>query len=219
MSRSDNEKAKTPSKVFLEWNGTKGGFHYFDKSKGEKGEKVHVPLPLNFMVLDTLVTIKGFSDSTQSGFWSNEIKSKNLSKGILVVRNKSGIVAQGTYSEIMANKATTGAKFCQSVYIAFKMNGESIMGNIQMKGAALKAWIDFGKVTDIYKDAITVATMKDGKKGVTKYKIPVFEKVPADKMAEEKAIEMDKELKAYLDLYFDNNQAEETTEEVTPNSQ
>lgn len=224
MSRSDNnEQQKNPARTFLKWDGTKGGFNYWDKSKNDgKGENVHVKLPVTFMVLDTLATIKGFSDKEQSGFWSNEIRTVNIKKDPFTVRikdksdptgKKSKIAGRGLYSEITADKACTGAKFCQSVYIAFKGDNGYEMANIQMTGSALSSWIDFGKTTDILKGAITVAKMTEGKKGVTKYKIPVFEKtaVPAD--AEEKAVELDKELKAYLETYFSGQK--EVAESIT----
>lgn len=221
MSRSDNnEQPKNPAKTFLKWDGTKGGFNYWDKAKGEN---IHVDLPVTFMVLDTLATIKGFSDKEQSGFWSNEIRTGNIKKDTLTVRIKdkadptgkrSKIAGKGLYSDIVANKNCTGAKFCQSVYIAFKNGDQYEMANIQMTGSALSSWIEFGKTTDIFKGAISVTKMTEGKKGVTKYKIPVFEKVEVPADAEDKAIELDKELKAYLEGYF-NGQKQFVEESIT----
>lgn len=211
MSRLDDDN-KNPAKHFLRWKGT-GGFEYFDKSKGEKGEKVAVGLPFTFMALDTLATVKGYSDSGQSGFWSNEVR--NIGKDTLTVRTKAGIAAKGTYSEVMANKACTGAKFCQSVYAVATINGKPEIINIQMMGTALSAWIDFGKANKIFKGAITVASMKQGKKGATTYQTPVFEAVEATAEADEKAKEMAKELKTYLDAYLGKS---EQTEVATENS-
>lgn len=215
MSRIDDNEAKTPSKYFLQWDGTNGGFNYWDKSKGEKGEKVHVNLPFSFMALDTLATVKGFNDKTQSGYWSNEVR--NTTKDILVVRTKNGIAAKGLYSDVIANKACVGAKFCQSVYIVATIGDKPIIANIQMMGTALSAWIDFGKANKIYKGAITVASTKDGKKGVTKYKTPVFEAIGSTPKEDAEALEMGKELKAYLEIYLSEKQKEvaEAKEEPT----
>ena len=42
MSRSNNTELINPAKRFYEWNGDKGGFRYFDKQLGEKGERIEV---------------------------------------------------------------------------------------------------------------------------------------------------------------------------------
>jgi hypothetical protein len=205
MSRLDDE-VKNPAKAFLQWDGTNGGFNYWDKSKGEKGEKVHVSLPFGFMALDTLATVKGYSDSSKSGFWSNEVR--NTQKDKLTVRTKAGIAAAGLYSEVMANKACTGAKYCQSVYVVATIDGQACIANIQMMGTALSAWIDFGKANKIFKGAILIDSMKEGKKGVTKYQTPVFKAVEATPEAEAKAKAFGQELKAYLEVYLGTKQKE-----------
>ncbi len=208
MSRL-NDEVKNPSKYFLKWNGATGGFDYFDKTKGEKGEKVHVTLPFRFLALDTLATVKGFSDKEQSGFYSNEVR--NTQKDILTVRTKSGIVAKGLYEELKGNKATGGMKFCQSVYVVATVEGKSVIANIQMMGTALSAWIDFGKANKIYKGAIQIKDMKEGKKGVTKYQTPVFEAIDATAEEDAAAKEMGKELKDYLEVYLSEKKKEEET--------
>ena len=141
MNRSDVQDLKNPARLFLQWDGKNGGFTHFDKTKGEKGEKVRVELPLKFLVLDTLSTIKGYNAKEKVGFWSNEIR--DISKDILVVRTKSGVSAKGTYTEVSSHKNCKGIKFCQSVYIATKIEDNSIIANIQMMGAALSSWINF----------------------------------------------------------------------------
>ena len=206
MSRLDDD-IKNPAKYFLKWKGSEGGFEYFDKTRGEKGEKVLVKLPFSFMALDTMATVKGYSDTEQSGFWSNEVR--NIGKDTLTVRTKNGIAAKGVYSEVMANKACTGAKFCQSVYIVATIEGKSVIANIQMMGTALSAWIDFGKANKIFKGAIKVASMKEGKKGATKYQTPIFEAIEVTPEADEKAKAMAEELKAYLDIYFGKSKESE----------
>ena len=59
MSRSNPTDFNNPSQKNFEWNGESGGFRYFDKSLGEKGERVQVDLPFRFLVLDCLSTILG----------------------------------------------------------------------------------------------------------------------------------------------------------------
>jgi hypothetical protein len=205
MSRLDDE-VKNPAKAFLQWDGTNGGFNYWDKSKGEKGEKVHVNLPFGFMALDTLATVKGYSDSAKSGFWSNEVRNTQRDK--LTVRTKAGIAATGLYSDVMANKACTGAKFCQSVYVVAVIDGKTCIANLQMMGTALSAWIDFTKANNKYKGAIMIDSMKEGKKGVTKYQTPIFKAITSTPDADAQALEMGKELKAYLEVYLGAKQKE-----------
>jgi len=210
MSRLDAD-VKNPTTVYLKWDGTNGGFNYWDKSKadeskGIKGENIHIDLPFTFMALDTFSTVKGYSDANKSGFWSNEVK--NLKKDSLTVRTKAGVAATGLYADVMADKNCVGAKFCQSVYIVANIEGKSVIANIQMMGTALSAWIDFGKENKIFKGAVKVAKMKQGKKGVTVYQTPIFEAIDVKPEVDEKAKEMAKELKAYLDVYFGDTQKE-----------
>lgn len=225
MSRSEvTEKVKNPAKYFLNWDGTNGGFIYWDK---EKQEKVALKLPVKFMVLDTLATIKGYSNKEKCGYSSGEVKTKDLKTaqfnvGVWVVdpnstdgKKKFKSVAKGTYDEVMSSKNTVGAKYCQSVYVALLQDKGLVLANFQMKGTALSAWIDYGKKNKIYDGAVKVEKMIDGQNGVTKYKTPVFEAMTTDANADAKAKEIDKELQAYFEHYF-KTPAEEQKEE-TPN--
>ena len=201
MSRSNNTDIPNPSVHFFNWNGDTGGFRYFDKSIGEKGERVPVPLPFSFMVLDTLSTIKGYNDFEKSGYWSNEIR--DIKRDILTVKSKSGTVSKGTYEQVITDRACSGAKYCQSVYVAIKIGGEMKIANIQMLGAALGAWIDFRKKNNVYSGAITVDSFIEGKKGKTVYQIPVFRSIPASDDSNAIATDLDKQLQEYLKGYFE----------------
>src|ERR1700722_13886513 len=144
MSRSNPTETKHIARKYFTWSGDAGGWKYYDKTKGEKGENVTVPMPFRFLVLDVLATIKGWSDADQSGYWSNEVR--NVKTDTLTVRNKKGIAATGTYQEILNNRACDGVKYCQSVYIAYKEeDGNLSICNLQILGAALGSWISFCK--------------------------------------------------------------------------
>jgi hypothetical protein len=201
MSRSNNTEISSPCKRYYEWVGSKGCLRYFDKSKGEKGENVFVPLPFSFLVLDRLHTIRGYSDAAQSGFWSNEVR--DLRDEQFTVRNKKGIVASGLYSNLAA-VLNQGANYCQSVYIAVKNEkGELEICNLQIQGSAIGVWINVCKGKDIYKYAITISGATPAVKGATKYFTPVFKLNPTITEATEgKAQELDKELQEYLKSYF-----------------
>lgn len=202
MSRSNQIEIKNPSTRFFEWKG-EGGFKYFDKSIGEKGKNVDMPLPFTFLVLDCLSTIKGFSDADQSGFWSNEVR--DLKTEPFTVRSKKGICAKGLYENVIADRRIIGAKYCQSVYIGYLDGQDLVIGNLQLTGAALSSWIDFRKKAKIYEGAIKVAKWIDCKKGATNYTTPVFEMIAVKPETDEKAKVLDKELQAYLTLYFAKN--------------
>ena len=214
MSRSNNTELINPAKRFYEWNGDKGGFRYFDKQLGEKGERVEVPLPFRFLILDCLSTIKGYDDADKSGYWCNEVR--DLKKDIMSVKNKKGTQAIGLYEQVITNRNCTGAKYCQSVYIAFKEGQELIICNIQMLGACLGAWIEFRKKNKIYEGAIAVEKMIEGTKGKTVYQIPVFKSIPTTPETEDQAKHLDIELQEYLKTYFQRNstQSAEKSEAV-----
>ena len=200
MSRSNNTELVNPAKKFFQWSGDKGGFNFYDK---EAIVKVDVPLPFQFIVLDTLSTIKGFDDGAGSGYWSNEIR--DIKNDILTVRSKGGIAATGTYDQVINHRATTGAKYCQSVYIAYREGTDMKIGNIQIMGAALSSWIDFRKKNKVFEISVAVKTFTEGKKGKTVYQIPTFIAGKVSEEANAKAIELDKELQLYLDAYLKNN--------------
>lgn len=198
MSRSNNIDIPNPANRFYQWDGSKGGFSYWDK---QKEERVRVELPFRFIVLDCLSTIKGWSDADQSGYWSNEVR--NIAEDTLTVRTKKGQVAKGPYREIKANPRCSGAKYCQSVYIADRQDGELVVANMQLTGAALSSWIEFRKKhKDIYKGGIRVATTAEGKKGAVTYLMPVFEPMEITSESDATAVELDKELQNFLDAYL-----------------
>ena len=210
MSRSNNTEIRNPAKKFFEWDGENGGFRYYDKdkihAKGEKGERVHVPLPFKFLVLDTLSTIKGYSDADKSGYWCNEVR--DLQTEIMTVKNKKGICAKGLYADVINDRNCTGSKYSQSVYIGYFEDKQLVICNIQIVGAALGAWIDFRKKAKIYEGAVCVPEMVEGTKGKNVYKIPVFKMFASSKETEEKAKELDKELQKHLFNYFAKNKPE-----------
>lgn len=209
MSRSNNVEIRNPAEKFFQWDGKKGGFNWFDKSKGEKGERVHLPLPFEFAVLDVLATVKGFDDKTQSGYWSNEVR--NVGEDQLIVRTKEGVVGKGLYKDIIDR--LSGASYCQSVYIGYSENGTLRLGNLQLTGIALSSWIEYRKKHKIYSGKIIVNRMLDGRKGAVEYKIPVFEPAEIDDESDGLAKALDMVLQEYLNAYF-NIKKQEHTESV-----
>lgn len=216
------ETLTNPAKMFISWNGASdGGYFYYDVKTGEKKEgkdvyeKRKIELPVTFLALDMLHTIKGFSDADQKQFWSNEVKDLRVEK--LNVRLGKNTTELGLYSEIKDKLAKKGADYTQSVYVAIKDADEKlIIANVNMKGAALSAWIEFRQAVkeEIHKNAITIKTTKEGKKGAVKYLMPVFQLVKISEETAKTAFTLDTELQAYLTKYLDKNKAEEAEEEL-----
>lgn len=213
MSRSNNTEVPNPAHRFYRWDGENGGFTYFDKSKGEKGERVKVGLPFRFLVLDILATVRGWNDGEQCGYWSNEVR--DIKREPFTVKTKAGVAARGLYDEIMTNRACSGAKFCQSVYIA-EWDGVNglVISNIQMMGAALGAWFDFRKKHPIYDMTCAVESFTEGKKGKTVFQIPVFTAIPTQVEDDNIAKLLDEDLQKYLKVYFSKTREEVATAHV-----
>src|ERR1035438_2675011 len=186
MSRNNNTEIINPAKHFIEWKSDKKDFQYYNK---ETETSVEVKLPVRFLVLDTLSTIKGFSDTDQSGFWSNEVRDIKIEQ--FTVRTKKGECAKGLYENIMGGRDMTGAKYYQSVYAIMKEGKEFIMVNFQIGGSALGQWIEFRKKNKIYDGAIEVKTTIEGTKGKTVYNMPVFTKIATTPESDTQAKKMD----------------------------
>lgn len=207
MSLSNQTLTKSPAKFFLRVKS--GSVNYYDK---EKGENIDVPVPLSFVVLDQLGTVKGWSDADQSGYWSNEVKSSG--NDALTVRTSKGVQETGIWKEIKNSPHLAGAKFNASVYIAHKSGKGLVISNISFSGAALNAWIEFvnaNKGAVRGQNKVVLSGFSDAKKGAVKYKVPVFEVEDITEEELTEATKLDEELQTYLDAYFANARTDELT--------
>lgn len=205
MSLSNQSSNQSPAKHFLRVKS--GSVNYYDK---EEGQNIDVPVPLEFVVLDQLGTVKGWSDADQSGYWSNEVKSSSTEP--VTVRTKLGEKATGIWKEIKGNPFVAGAKFNASVYIATKGREGLEIQNIAFSGASLNAWIEFvnaNKGVTRGKNKVVITGFLDAKKGAVKYQVPVFEAVEITEEELEAATTLDVELQNYLDAYFSNRRSDE----------
>lgn len=215
-----NPNLKNPAVRFMQWRGGEDGggrVTWYDKEAEEEKE---MQLPMRFTVLDELNTVTGYSEKARSGFWSNEVR--NLTTDELIVRTKDGIVARGTWGKIGDNVKSKGAKFAKSVYIAFKdEEGELVIGNMKIAGAAMTAWIDFQKKFDVAECAVMITDKpKKAKKGSTTYFVPKFEGLNLATATLKAALELDKVLQKYLGSYLtrkpdlDDDELEEVDDDV-----
>lgn len=211
MSRSNPvESIPNPCQKWISWGGKNGDLKYYDK---EAKINISVPLPFTFILLDVLATVKGWHDATESGIFSNEIRDTRAET--MVVKSFGGEeIAEGFYKDIRDKVIAAGGRYTTSLYLAFKDEGKLILGNLQFKGAALSAWMDFSKENqvDLYKKAITIDGSTDGKKGSVVFKTPTFKLIDISDTTNEEATNLDKELQTYLHSYFKRTKSEQIIE-------
>lgn len=196
MSRADNYRPtiESPVKKYLSWSSNDKCFKYYDK---EQGKDVMVKLPLTFVHLDELATIKGWHEASESGIYSNEVRSTRLEE--LNVRSfKGGEIIKGIYQDIKLRVQGAGGVFHTSIYVY--LNGEIV--NLSFKGAALMGWSDFAKENrkSFLGNTIEILTSAEGKKGAVKFSTPVFTLGKPIALSEnEKAEDAYGALKSYLE--------------------
>lgn len=188
-----NPRSQSPVSKYFRVSAGNGTINYWDKAASKE---VVMDLPFRFIVLDVLTTIGGFHEATNSGIFSNEVRSNDE---ILTVRNKNGVLAQGSYNDIKDRIKADGAKFANAVYIAYREDGELALGKITFVGASVSAWFDFkkGRFLD-QQPGVAISGFTAEKKGRTEYFVPTFEglSVATDDLATAQAL--DETLQAYL---------------------
>lgn len=213
MSRSNpTEIIPNPAVRFFEWNGGKGNIRYYDK---EKKENIDLELPFDFVLLDRLSTIKGWSDEAESGIYSNEVRDTRDEPFVVKAFKKLEPIASGFYGDIKDRVKANGGKFCISCYIAFTYENGLALGNIQFHGSALSAWMDFESDKEhrsrLYKAGIRVVSAKQGKKGGVTFQTPVFEFYELEPETDTDAMQLDVGLQEYLKSYFKRTRVEQAT--------
>ena len=155
MSRSNpSDHLQNPATRWFEWHGEKGELKYDDK---EAKANVPVPLPFSFLLLDEVSTVRGWHDASGSGIYANEVR--DTTTDILVVKAfKAGTLAEGRYRDIKTPVNAAGGGYVASLYVAFKDGKDYKLGNLQLKGSALGAWMDFRKLhrAELYSKAIKI---------------------------------------------------------------
>ena len=211
LSNPQTEAQPNPASPFYEWKGSEGCFVHYDKVNKEN---VKTPLPFSFIPLDVLVTVKGWNEKEQKGYWSNEVR--NLLTDVIYVRSKSGLEFAGLYKDIKPKLEAKGISYVQSVYVGMKdSKGKLTLSNIQIKGSALKPWIELSSKSKVLGAAISVNSTTDQKTGAVKYKAPVFTLVKLKEATLKEATELDKTLQEYLNGYFERNKTASTEQVVS----
>ena len=200
-----------PTSKFLEWKSNNKSFSYYDK---ETKQNVEVKLPLTFIVLEEYHKISGFSDSDQTGIYSNEVLQIGTEE--MEVRSYKGrIIAKGLYKDIKGAVNAAGGNYHKSIYAVTK-EGELI--NISLKGAAVSKWsklVEKGAWKRLSDEWISIESAEDHKKGMVKYSTPNFVFNTSLSNAEFKIVEAKAtELENYLTTYFAKDKAVEDVAEL-----
>jgi len=219
MAGRGDIQIQNPCTKWFKWKGSIGTVVYYDKLTKED---VEVKLPFTFLLLDVLATIKGFDKSTKESIWSNEVR--NTKETPLLVKKGSVLFKNGMYSDIKADVVSAGGGYASSCYIAFKDEaGKLTIGNITMAGSSLGggvhkpadkklkdievgAWIEFTKAfkNELYNKAIQIVDKDDRicTEGNVQFYCPKFALIETTPETDKAAIELNKELQAYLETYL-----------------
>ena len=203
LTQKRNDVSEKITSKNIEWKGAAGKFQYYDK---ETAANVELKMPYNFVVLDSLTTIKGFDEKNMCAVFSNEIHSLKDEK-LIVQSFKGGFQTEGFYSEIKPKMKDRGWKYCQSVY-AYDIDNKEII-NFQMFGSAIGAWIEFNGDHVIQESIVAITGEKEeAKKGSVKYFTPKFTASKIDKKTFDAACLKDEELQKYLSSKKEVTEAE-----------
>lgn len=209
MSRANPSASGSPNPAqrWFEWDGKTGKVWYWDKVKKEEIEFDPHKSGWPFLLLEITRTITGFHQASKSKVFSNEIMDTRT--GVMHVRCfKGGDLVKGLYSQIKdrVNSKSVGGHFTLNLYIAHRESAKAplTIGCMQVKGAALGAWMEFEKVNRkaIWEKAIVLKGITKGKTGDVDYVMPVFNikdtSAETDKDAKLLSVELDAWLKDYM---------------------
>ena len=219
MGRSAPTEITNPAQKFFEFSAEKGEIRYFDKSLGEKGENVTVPLPFQFLILERGFQIAGGrkigprKNQEYLGYFSNFIR--DLKTEHFLVRSKNGTEGEGVYADIKTQ--VNGAKLLLGLYMAFKDEDKQLqIGCLKLKGSALSEWFDFARNKNVWAGAFAITGREEIEGEQGKYFVPVFKQIldiPADVEAQATAFDRDI-LTPYFKAYFNRKPvAEEVGEQ------
>jgi hypothetical protein len=209
MSRSNpNAGSVHPCTRWFEYKGGEGALTYWDKDRGENGERVQVKLPFPFVVLHSTTTVKGYSKARKCGIFANEIRDSRVEELLVKWNDTKEKVAQGLWNDIKdtVTAKRVGGGFVTKLYIGWK-NGDAMeIGCIELAGCALGPWFDFQKKN---RKALMVGgvTLNKGKEqssdddDTVKFSPPVFKLLEISEEAQAAAVELDKSLQESLTAY------------------
>jgi len=215
MSRSNPvEKNSHPCHLWLEWKGGPGVLSYWDKNRGDNGERVEIDVtkkPFRFIYLDQTSTVRGYSKVRKCGVFSNEIRDTRIEPFVVKFFDGKEVIANGLWNDIKdtVTSKRNGGGFGKNVYVAYKEGAELRVGCIQMTGCALGPWFEF---FDSNKKAVEArgVVMARGDKDVSgdvEFHPPVFALCDVSPETDNAAKKLDVDLQAFLADYFAKSNA------------
>lgn len=188
-----------PARYTFQWAGKKGQLEYYDRATKER---VPVPLPFTFIVLEELSCMAGYSKADASPYWSNEVRDTR--RETLTVKTTSGTKQTGLYRELDAVRAD-GAVYAKSIYIAYENGpGNWVIGNIKAPaGSVLTAWIELSRTAKFSNGKIVLSRDKLRTAPTGDYYPPHFEYKPFEGREYTVSVRLDAELQSYLTQYFE----------------
>lgn len=197
-----NPKLKNPASKFIEFKGEAGKFQYYDH---DTEKNVEIPLPIYFVVLDELHTVRGYNKTHKSGVFANEVR--NIKNDLLNVRVfKSDIQIVGKWDNIKGEVERIQGSYSQSVYGMMIIKDTTEMVNFQMTGAMRSPWFDF-KV-DKENSVVGIVDIIEDSNGAVTFKRPVFKRFNLKPDLAQKAFAMDQKLQEYLKTYLVKSEEE-----------
>jgi hypothetical protein len=215
MSRSSpGDLLPNPSIRWFEWEGEHGAVRYYDKALKER---VTVKEIFSFLLLDQLSTVKGWHDESKSGIYANEVRDTRQDP-FTVKAFKGGVLASGLYRDIKPHVNAEGGRYYATLYLAFKHDGGLQIGALQLKGAALRAWMEFAREhrAQLYEKAIRIKDAEEGIKGRVRFYVPVFELQNVSAQTHEAALALDATLQTYLTAYFERQVRQQVSQPPAP---
>jgi len=200
------EKIENPATKFISWKSNEKTFSYYDK---DKGENVLLKLPLKFIVLAQLNTVKGWNDALSGQIIANEVQHIGEDKLKVVCyhkdakgEKKKSAIAEGIYKDIKETIVSAGGRYYKSVYIMLE---DGTIANIQLKGAGVQAWGEFSNRNKarLLDEWVVVKSFAEGKKGAVKFTTPKFEFLQSLNETENALVnDAFDVLKSYLNAYL-----------------
>lgn len=210
FSKGGFEGLRNPCKLWIEYSGSEGTFHYYNKD-----EKKNVDIKLDYFIVldDSMFTISGYSEKLNTGVYANEVRDLESEIIVKYTHNKKQVeLTKGKYQDIKEEVSNLkGPGYTKSVYILAFIDDEYVLANVKCKGSILTSWIEFCKKarSSFGSNAVIITgtevkEKKDNKgKVITSWYEPVFEL--GDKLSSQEireATEQDTILQKYLTEYL-----------------
>ncbi len=203
MSRTQpNTVIPSPVEQFIFFNGNTGRF---GRPVEENTQMEDLPLPLAFIVLDDgAFRIGGENRALGKRKIKSGLAHRNYNKSLTVTYSDNGsLIAQGDWQQIRESVAAIGGKYTAVLYALVKLDGQSKIAAIHLRGRALSEWYKFTKGKNPTGPVYFTVTKTAKTEGtdVDSY-VPVFEMHDLKASSQEEADAADAILQNWLSGYF-----------------